>query len=214
MGFVTTAVVLTGGPNPPIAVALPDDATVIAADDGAELAALLGVEVDLLIGDLDSVSPGTQARARRIDRHPTDKDATDLELALGAALRLGPDRILVVGGAGGRFDHLFGNALVLAAAPYAAVQVDARFGAAAVHVIRTERRLLGEPGELISLFAVHGPATAVVTDGLAYPLRGETLEPGSSRGVSNVFETPHVRIAIGHGVLLAIRPNCSEAAGS
>ena len=214
MGAVTTAVVLTGGPDPPTAVALPADATVIAADGGAELAALLGVEIDLLIGDLDSVSPGTQARAHRVDRHPADKDATDLELALGAALRLGPERILVLGGTGGRLDHLLGNALVLAAAPYAAVRVDAQFGAAAVHVIRKERMLLGEPGEVISLFAVHGPASDVVTDGLAYPLRGETLEPGSSRGVSNVFETPQVRIAVGHGVVLAIRPNGSAAAGS
>lgn len=214
MEAVTTVVVLTGGPDPPAAVALPADAILIAANGGAELAAALGVEIDLLIGDLDSVPPGTPAHARRIDRHPADKDETDLELALSAALRLGPERILVVGGSGGRFDHLLGNALVLAAAPYAAVQVDAHFGVAVVHVIRKERRLLGEPGEVISLFAAHGPASGVVTDGLAYPLRGETLEPGSSRGVSNVFETQQVRIVVGEGVLLAIRPSGSAAAAS
>ena len=46
---------------------------------------------------------------------------------------------------------------------------------------------MGEPGELVSLLAVNGPAEGVTTEGLAYPLRGETLEPGSTRGVSNVF---------------------------
>ena len=62
-------------------------------------------------------------------------------------------------------------------------------------MIRGERTLVGEPGELISLFAVHGPASGVVTEGLVYPLRGETLEPGSSRGVSNVFAAREARIA-------------------
>src|SRR5205085_7699249 len=71
--------------------------------------------------------------------------------------------------------------LLLAAEGYAAVRVDAQFGAAAVHVVRGERTLHGVPGELISLFAVHGPASGVVSDGLVYPLRGETLEPGSTR---------------------------------
>ena len=54
-------------------------------------------------------------------------------------------------------------------------------------MLRGERELEGEPGELLTLLAVNGPAEGVTTEGLAYPLRGETLEPGSSRGVSNVF---------------------------
>ena len=53
--------------------------------------------------------------------------------------------------------------------------------------------LEGEPGELVTLVAVNGPAEGVTTEGLAYPLRGETLEPGSSRGVSNVFESERRR---------------------
>jgi len=193
---------------------LPAGATVIAADGGAELAWMLGLSVDLVVGDMDSISAETLAGIERVERHAAEKDATDLELALVAALRFEPERVLVLGGGGGRLDHLFGGLLLLAAEAYAGVRVDAQFGAAAVHVIRGERTLHGEPGELISLLAVHGRARGVVTDGLVYALRRETLEPGSSRGVSNVFAGPQARIALEGGVLLAVRPTGSVTAGS
>jgi thiamine pyrophosphokinase len=205
---MTTVVVVAGGPERPAVIALTPGATVIAADSGAELAG----PIDLLVGDLDSISAETLAANEHVERHPVDKDATDLELALAAALRLEPERILVIGSAGGRLDHLLGSLLILAAEAYAGVQVDAQIGAAAVHVIRGERTLAGEPGELISLFAVHGPVSGVVTEGLAYPLRAETLEPGSSRGLSNVFAAPEARISLERGVLLAVRPNGSATA--
>jgi len=211
---MTTVVVLSGGPGSVHVTDLPAGATVIAADGGAELARMLGLRVDLVVGDMDSISAETLAGIERVERHAAEKDATDLELALVAALRFEPERVLVLGGGGGRLDHLFGGLLLLAAEAYAGVRVDAQFGAAAVHVIRGERTLHGEPGELISLLAVHGRARGVVTDGLVYPLRSETLEPGSSRGVSNVFAGPQARIALEGGVLLAVRPTGSVTAGS
>lgn len=205
-----TVVVLAGGPGAPAGFTLPLGAAVIAADSGAEL----GFRVDLAVGDFDSISSETLASIEQVEPYPPDKDATDLELALAAALRLEPERILVVGSAGGRLDHLVGSLLLVAAEAYAGVQVDAQLGMAAVHVVRGERALHGEPGELISLFAVHGPAEGVVTDGLVYPLRGETLEPGSSRGTSNAFATTVARVSLARGVLLAVRPTGSVAAAS
>jgi thiamine pyrophosphokinase len=211
---MTTVVVVAGGPGHPSSVSLPSDATVIAADSGARLARELGLQVDIAVGDFDSISEETLASIARVERHPVSKDATDLELALGAALALGPERVLVLGGAGGRLDHLLGELLLLAGDALTGVQVDAQLGPAAVHVVWRERRLAGKPGELISLFAVHGPAAGVVTEGLFYPLRGETLAPGTSRGLSNVFAASEVRINLERGVLLAIRPSGIVAAGS
>jgi thiamine pyrophosphokinase len=209
-----TVIVLAGGSDPPEALLLPADVVVVAADGGADLAAGLGLTVDLVVGDLDSISAEASAGIERVERHPVEKDATDLELALRAALCFGPERILVVGGAGGRLDHLLGGLLVLAADWLAGVRVDAQIGAAAVHVIRGERTLVGEPGELVSLLAVHGPAAGVVTEGLVYTLRDETLVLGSTRGVSNVFAERVARVALGRGVLLGVRPSGSATAGS
>jgi thiamine pyrophosphokinase len=204
-----TVVVLSASPDTPLVQALPPDAFVIAADGGGVHARRLGLHVHLLVGDLDSVSESALVASDRVARHPVDKDATDLELALAEAARLEPERILVLGGSSGRLDHLFGSLLLLAAEKYARVTIDAQFGEAAVHVVRGERLLHGRTGDLISLFAVHGPADGVSTEGLVYPLAGETLEPGSSRGISNRFAGTgtQARISVARGVLLAVRPN-------
>ena len=76
-------VVVASGPGPSVAV--PVTPTVIAADGGLDRAAALGLDVDVVIGDLDSVSAealaAAEAAGARIVRHPEAKDATDLELA-------------------------------------------------------------------------------------------------------------------------------------
>ena len=204
-------VVAGGGPlSARAAGAVPRGAVVIAADEGLDHARALGLEVALAVGDFDSASPEAVANAEaagtRIERHPAEKDATDLELALDAASLLSPSQILVLAPRGGRFDHELAGLLVLASDRYTDSEIDALVGKAHVHVVRSARALVGEAGELVSLLAVNGPAEGVTTDGLVYPLRGETLEPGSTRGVSNVFATESARVEVGRGVVLAIRP--------
>jgi thiamine pyrophosphokinase len=207
-----TVVVFAGGPKPSRLrlAAVPADALVIAADGGAEHALACGFTVETAVGDFDSISPEVFAELERagvrIDRHPSEKDASDLELALAVAVDLEPRRVLVVGGAGGRLDHLLGELTLLGADAYANVELDAVFGRAAVHVVRSERCVAGRRGELISLLPLHGSAVGVETDGLLYELHGETLEFGSSRAISNVFAAERVRIALVSGVLLAVRP--------
>ena len=191
-------VVVASGAGPSVAV--PGAPTVIAADGGLDRATALGLDVDVVIGDLDSVSAGALAAAEeagaRIVRHPEAKDATDLELALDEAVRIGARRVLVVASAEGRLDHLLGSLLLLGADAYAAIELDAIVGDALVHVVRGERALRGSPGELLSLIAFGGPATGVVTDGLDFPLAAETLHPGSSRGISNVFTGTEARVDV------------------
>jgi thiamine pyrophosphokinase len=199
---MSLVVVLAGGPDLPVGFEVPDGAMVIAADSGAEL----GVHVDLAVGDFDSISAHTLEAIDNVEPYPPEKDATDLELALDAALRESPTRILVVGSAGGRLDHLVSSLLLFGAEKYAAVVIDALLGDAHVHVVRGTRELDGEVGELISLFALHDRAEGVTTSGLVYPLNDEALEPGSSRGTSNAFHEPHVRITVARGVVLAVRP--------
>ena len=204
----TDVVVVSAGPGP--AVVVPDARTVVAADGGLERALALGLEVDVVVGDLDSTTPDSLAEAERrgarIVRHPAAKDATDLELALDEAVALGARQVLVVASAEGRLDHLLASLLLLAHERYADLELSALVGSAAVEVVRGTRRLDGAPGTLVTLLPVGGPAAGVSTSGLEYPLDDEMLEPGSSRGVSNVFAAEQAEIVVGHGVLLAVRP--------
>jgi thiamine pyrophosphokinase len=207
-----TAVVITGGDPPDAAVVgrLPSPAYVIAADSGLDHAAALGLPVDHAVGDFDSVSPAARAAAEAagipVEVHPAAKDATDLELALDTAVRTGAARIVVVGGSGGRLDHLLATAFLLAAPAYARLDVSAFLGAATVHVVRRSLTMTGRPGELLTLLPLHGIATGVTTVGLRYPLAGEDLRPGSTRGVSNEFTETRADVRLTGGVLIAVRP--------
>lgn len=205
-----TAVVLAGGDpvDPSVVDDLPAEAFVVAADSGLHQAEILGLEVDLIVGDLDSVSTAALARAEGIpiEHYPTDKNHTDLELALDAARRLEVSRVVVVGGAGGRLDHLIANAAVLRSPRLADLQIEWFAGSAHTYVVRREQTLHGAPGDIVSLLAVEGPARGVTTSGLRWELNGAELDPTSGRGISNVFERPVARVKVAEGVLLAILP--------
>ena len=206
-------VVVAGGdpPSPHAADGLPGDAYVIAADSGLDYAPSLGLRVDLVVGDLDSVNPdalvAAEAAGITVERHPVAKDQTDLELALDRAIARAPERVVVIGGAGGRFDHVVAGVLQLAHERYGHVAMEARFGAARLTVVRGEQELHGQPGDLLSLLPVGGPARGITTTGLLYSLVDEDLLPGTSRGVSNELEAQVATVSVRDGVLLAVQPD-------
>ena len=210
------AVIVTGGdaPGPEVLDRLPtaDRVVVIGADSGVGHALSLGLVVDIAVGDFDSIDPEVLDAIERdgvdIRRHPVDKDATDLELALDVALGLGVEQILLLGGHGGRLDHLLGNAMVLADSRYAGVRLSALMGSAVVTVVHPGREieLTGVAQDYVSVLAVHGPAHGVYLEGLLWSLEGATLAAGTTLGVSNRFLGTTARIRIGSGTVLVIQP--------
>jgi thiamine pyrophosphokinase len=61
-----------------------------------------------------------------------------------------------------------------------------------------------KPGDLISLIPWQGDVTGVRTEGLKYPLQGETLFSGQARGVSNLAVGKLVSVSRKSGALLFI----------
>ena len=193
---------------------LPTGTRVIAADSGLGVADALGVHVDLLVGDLDSADPALVAAAiasgTTVERHPAEKDATDLELAFDAALARGARRIVLVDGGGDRLDHLLGNLLLLASPALAGVEVEAFCGSARVTVARGGEppvSIGGAPGCFVTLLAIGRPARGIVTEGLRYPLRDEELAPGTTRGVSNELVGRSATVGLAAGTLLVVQPH-------
>lgn len=83
---------------------------VIAADSGIRHAAALGVVPELWAGDFDSATEDHFAAHTDIPvaRYPADKDMTDGEIAIAAAIEQGADSLILVGAFGGnRADHEF-----------------------------------------------------------------------------------------------------------
>jgi len=183
---------------------------VIAADGGARHAAALGLTIDRWVGDGDSLGePGIEALIAQgvpVDRAPVDKDESDTELAVRAALDRRPVAIAILGALGGpRLDHALAN-LALLALPELR-DVDVRLISTDVRV-----RLIG-PGsveldghvdDLVTLLPVGNDAVAVTTVGLAYPLKGETLYVGRSRGLSNRRTSVPAVVQLTAGRLLVV----------
>ena len=185
-------------------------ALIFAADGGAVTLDTWGVVPQAVIGDMDSVDEATlarlAARGATIERHPTSKDQTDLELALARAMAAGATEVVVLGAFGGaRLDHGLANALLLADPLYSGIALRAVRGAATVSALRGPGRrvLAGRTGESVSLVPI-GDVTDVRSEGLAYALRGETLALGRARGVSNEIRAAPAAVSCGTGVLLII----------
>ena len=200
--------VVTGGDSPEsdLLGELTPPQLVVAADSGADIALGLGLSVDVVVGDFDSVTSAGAAAVGEQRRFPADKDATDLALALAEARDRGAASISVVGGSGGRLDHFLANVAALASDDLASVRVDALMGSARLWVVRCRETIRGSVGDLVTLLAHGGAATGIHTTGLRWALHGETLEAGSSRGVSNVLSAPEATVSLESGVILAIRP--------
>jgi len=187
-------------------------ALVIAADGGARHATSLGLRLDRWVGDGDSIDPGDLAALAasgiRIERVAREKDASDTELAVMAAIDAGADEITIVGGLGGaRTDHALTNVALLGHAALAGRAVRLYDEAAArLSLLAGPGRadLEGHVDDLVTLVPIGGPAAGVTTRDLRYPLREETLEAGSSRGLSNVRSASRASVSIQAGRLLLI----------
>lgn len=208
-----TVIVFAGGdPIPPSAVAdLPEDAFVIAADSGLDRARESGFTIDLLVGDLDSISSvgrqDAETHGTEIERHPVYKDATDMELALEAARRQGARNVIVIGGHGGRQDHYLANALLLPSPAFADLDIEWRAGRARLYAVHDALELTGKIGASVTLLAVGGPVRGVETSGLRWNLNGEDLDAGSTRGVSNEFQEERASVTVEAGTLLVVIPD-------
>lgn len=179
---------------------------VIGADGGAARALAWGLVPDVVIGDMDSLADAHRAdllaRGCRFVIHPRAKDETDLELALTYAIQEGAQEIIVLGALGGRLDHTLANILLLAHPGLIGATVRILSGRMEARLIRGGEvsTLQGEPGDLVSLLPLGGEAHGVTTSGLAWPLSGETLRFGFTRGISNEMlgNTADIRLESGY----------------
>lgn len=202
-------VAVFAGGDPPLVQAarwIPERTLVIAADSGLDHAHRLGFEADLLVGDLDSVSLAASDRHQgEVEQYSEHKDYTDLELALEAAKRMA-SALVVVGGHGGRLDHLLANAELLADQRWAGTALVWLAGEDLATVVRHQTTLHGRPGDLVSLVPLGGDAIGVTTAGLKWSLQNVTLAAGGTRGISNRFTETTAQVNVRQGALLAVQP--------
>ena len=209
--FVMRALIFVNGDLPDAATArrLAEKADlVVAADGGSRHALALGITPHVVVGDLDSLEPSLRAKlaeaGTRFLPYPSEKDETDLELALLYAVEQGAEEVLVLGALGRRIDQTLANLLLLAHPALAGVSVRVIAGQQEVFLIHDEALIEGRPGDTVSLIPSGGDVYGVTAEGLKWPLADETLRFGPARGVSNLLLGREARVRVREGFLLCV----------
>ncbi len=197
---------------------------VVAADGGAVAARALGLAVDVLVGDADSIAPDEVERLAMagvdVETAAVDKDETDTELALLAAIRRGATELTVLGAFGGaRLDHALANVGLLAHPGLEGRPIELLDGRTRVRELvapgpdggPATLGLPGRVGGLVSLLPASDDVEGVTTSGLRYPLADESLPLGPARGVSNVRLAADARVTLRRGRLLVIDTSAPSA---
>lgn len=185
-----------------------DQDLLMAADGGLDRMMAAGIVPHVVVGDLDSASGEALSWAGShevaVERHPAEKDVTDLDLAIRTARERGCTSLTVVGALGGRLDHELAALGSLMRASDLQPHLVANDHDAWVLAPGGRRAVsIGLVGACVSVLSLT-PTASASSSGLAWRLDGVELEALSSRGVSNVAADETARVSVERGTILVI----------
>ena len=185
----------------------PDD-FILCADGGTRHAIALGLTPNVIIGDLDSVTDKERRKMKELGveviQHPTDKNETDLELAINHALTLNSSQILILAALGGRMDQTLANIALLSNLRLATFNIKLVDGVEELFFCHDQAKIEGRIGDIVSLIPWQGEVTGVFTENLRWHLDHETLYPEKTRGISNEMTAEIATVTIRSGLLLVV----------
>ncbi|MFD1018127.1 thiamine diphosphokinase [Thalassobacillus hwangdonensis] len=183
----------------------------IGADQGAEVLMKHNLPIKLAIGDFDSISPDQQKQvqeyADEMEVFPSEKDETDMELALQAAIHMRPDEILLFGVTGGRFDHTMTNVQLLTRLMEAGTvgrvidvqnQIELRYPG-------TYHVPMDSDYPYVSFLPLSEQVERLSLKGFYYPLEDETIRMGSTICISNKLVEEYGTFSFDQGILMIVR---------
>jgi thiamine pyrophosphokinase len=180
-------------------------ARVIAADSGMKHASTLGVVPELWVGDFDSSGSELLLDHAHVPRkaYPSEKDATDGEIAVGEALHFGANEIILIGGLGGESDHATAHlGLALHLAKSGKECFISNGNVEAYPLIAGTYEFDFGPQSRFSIVP-WSDITGLNLTGVRWPLRDKALTLGTSFTMSNVALGP-VKLSFTSGIAIAI----------
>ena len=208
------AVIFCGGsfrPNQKSSAALHGADLIICADYGAVYAEQSQVAPHCIVGDMDSIPPSCRDFFSRAAypvewiTAPSRKDFTDSALAMEIALAKGATEVVLLAATGDRPDHSLANLFL--PLPYLARLRACSLIGGNFQCYYSDKGFLtiaGQKGDILSLLPLTPQVEKIILKGTEYPLAGEDLRFGSTRGISNIFQEYTVEIRHNNGVLLAM----------
>ena len=157
----------------------------IAADAGYRNATLMGLHVNILIGDFDSLGmiPDDVDEVLQL---PAEKDLTDTQVAVETAIERGADEIIIVGSTNGRFDHTLSTLAILEKYHEKHIPICIVNGQNRVRYIKNSGFIVVRSKyKYFSLIAADEKVKGVSIEGTKYPLSKKTLTRTHQYAVSN-----------------------------
>lgn len=183
----------------------------ISADKSAIYLIDSGIQVDYAVGDFDSASPAEKEWIHRYAgefiEYPTEKDETDLEIAVKKAMELKPSTIYLFGVTGGRLDHSLVNIHLLVSLleqNQKGIIIDKYNQIEAVlpgsYTIEANKEFPN-----ISFVPLSRKIIGLTLKGFYYPLINKTVPMGSTLCVSNKLISNYGTFSFEEGILLLIK---------
>jgi thiamine pyrophosphokinase len=175
---------------------------VLAVDGGADTALKAGVTPDLVIGDLDSISPAAKEKLGKDKLFKISRqDNTDLEKALDFTLVLNPKTTTIICASGGRLDFTLSN--VSSVFNYTKkLHVVLKGKGWRIYPIEKSAAFTCKKGATVSLIPMSA-AKGITLKNLKYPLNNATLKTGLT-AVSNVAKKDNFEVLLKSGKLLVM----------
>jgi len=184
---------------------------IVAADSGLQTAENAGLRPDWVIGDMDSLDDLGRLEkypADKVLRFRQDKDHTDTELALDLLREQGCEKICIIGGGGGRLDHILALRSLFERKKYPERWVTKNEDIYCLDVLNTSGGVLNIKvplSSLVSVFPLGSGPWDIESNGLKWPLNGLSWEMGSI-GISNTTVEDQFGIRVNKGRFLLIVP--------
>lgn len=187
------------------------DDLVIAADAGFQVLEQHGINMDLVIGDFDSL-PFVPKHSEVITLKK-EKDDTDMRAAVLEGLKAGYETFHIYGGTGGRIEHTIANMQLLAELSSGGKR-GFLFGRDYIITALTNGTFVfpDHVSGYVSVFAHSDRAEGVWLKGLKYELQDAVLSNSYPLGVSNEFIGKESSISVKTGTLLIVFPVEAKAA--
>ena len=181
------------------------DDFVIAADAGFQVLEQHGINMDLVIGDFDSL-PFVPQHSEVITLKK-EKDDTDMRAAVLEGMKAGYETFHIYGGTGGRIEHTIANMQLLAELSSGGKR-GFLFGRDYIITALTNGTLMlpDHISGYVSVFAHSDRAEGVWLKGLKYELQNAVLTNSYPLGVSNELIGKESSITVKNGTLLIVFP--------
>ncbi len=177
---------------------------VVCADSGYKNALAMGVRVDVLVGDFDSMKDIPDGDFELV-RVPVEKDQTDTQLAVEIALERGADEIIIICSTSGRADHALSAMAILEDLWEKRIPAVLINGQNRVRFIRDSGVIIVRSGyRFFSVLTLDKIAKKVSIEGGKYPLVKKDIERGFQFAVSNEIVKNAALITVKKGSVYVI----------